>query len=138
MTTSLLVFTVDKPLPPNMAFDLTLIGATNATISNGVYTLPLIEPFDNGGITDASGNIVYWIFNCCETVAGSEVALSTWNAPDYLGVQDSAFRHNLDGTVNEANNRDVPWNLEFRTSDRSRPRCDTYVDLSGAGYAARF
>jgi hypothetical protein len=91
-----------------MAFDLTLIGATNATISNGVYTLPLIEPFDNGGITDASGNIVYWIFNCCETVAGSEVALSTWNAPDYLGVQDSAFRHNLDGTVNEANNRDVP------------------------------
>ena len=90
-----------------MAFDLTLIGATNATISNGVYTLPLIEPFDNGGITDASGNIVYWIFNCCETVAGSEVVLSTWNTPDYLGVRIRLSGTITDGPVNEANHRDV-------------------------------
>jgi len=52
-------FTVNNPLPLNMTFDLTSIGATNASISNGVFTIIL------GGIvtTDASGNIVGWDFN---------------------------------------------------------------------------
>ena len=34
-------FTVNKPLAADMNFALTSIGATNAIISNGVYTLPL-------------------------------------------------------------------------------------------------
>jgi hypothetical protein len=52
-------FTVNNLLAPNMTFTLTSIGATMATISNGVDTLGL------GGIvtTDASGNIVGWDFN---------------------------------------------------------------------------
>jgi VPDSG-CTERM motif len=52
-------FTVNNFLAPSMTFTLTSIGATMATISNGVYTLGL------GGIvtTDASGNIAGWDFN---------------------------------------------------------------------------
>jgi hypothetical protein len=52
-------FTVNNPLPLNMTFDLTSIGATNASISNGVFTLIL----DGIITTDASGNIVGWDFD---------------------------------------------------------------------------
>jgi hypothetical protein len=115
-----------------MTFNLTSIGATMATISNGVYILSL------GGIvtTDVSGNIVGWDFIEDELLPDlSIVRLDSFRDGAFGG--DAAHKFLLDETSRDAFNF-VSGNLEFRTSERSRPRCDTYLDLSGAGYAARF
>jgi hypothetical protein len=60
-------FTVNNLLAPSMTFNLTSIGATMATISNGVFTLSLNGLFETV-TTDASGNIVAWGLN-----AGAEL-----------------------------------------------------------------
>jgi hypothetical protein len=125
-------FTVNNLLAPSMTFNLTSIGATMAIISNGVYTLSL------GGIvtTDVSGNIVGWDFIEDELLPDlSIVRLDSFRDGAFGG--DAAHKFLLDETSRDAFNF-VSGNLEFRTSERSRPRCDTYLDLSGAGYAARF
>jgi hypothetical protein len=67
-------FTVNNPLPLDMTFDLTSIGASNASISNGVFTLIL----DGIVTTDASGNIVGWDFNVQTPPAVDIVRLSSF------------------------------------------------------------
>jgi hypothetical protein len=87
-------FTVNNLLAPSMTFNLALIGATMATISNGVYTLPL-----NGGIvtTDASGNIVGWDFSVDELLADlSIVRLESFRDGAFGG--DDAHKFLLDET----------------------------------------
>ena len=94
-------FTVNNLLAPSMTFDLMSIGATMATISNGVYTLPL-----SGGAlitTDASGNIVGWDFNEQETLADlSIVRLESFRDGAFGG--DAAHQFLLDETSHDAFN----------------------------------
>jgi hypothetical protein len=85
---------VNNLLAPSMTFNLASIGATSATISNGVYTLPLI-----GGIvtTDASGNIVGWDFSVDELLADlSIVRLESFRDGAFGG--DDAHKFLLDET----------------------------------------
>jgi hypothetical protein len=94
-------FTVNNLLAPSMTFDLTSIGATMKSISNGVYTLQDLLGFVT---TDASGNIVSWGLTDEELVSG--LALVRLESVDdiNIGVGDSARRFNLDETANEAFN----------------------------------
>ena len=100
-------FTVNNLLAPSMTFNLTSIGATMATISNGVYTLPL------GGIvtTDASGNIVGWDFNEQETLPDlSIVRLESFRDGAFGG--DAAHKFLLDETSFDAfNSVSGTWSL---------------------------
>jgi len=91
-------FTVNNLLAPSMTFNLTSIGAIMATISNGVYTLPL------GGAmitTDAFGNIAVWEFNSQELQPDlSIVRLQSFR--DGAFGSDEAHQFLLDMTQNQA------------------------------------
>ena len=88
------------------------IGATMATISNGVYTLPL-----SGGAlitTDASGNIVGWdILNEQETLADLSIVRLESSRDGAFGG-DAAHQFLLDETSHDAFNS-VSGRLEIRT-----------------------
>ena len=89
-------FTVDKPLPPNMAFDLTLIGRPMlplATVSTRCLLSSLSTTVESLMLLEIS-------------FIGFLMAAKRWPArkwrfqlqrPRLFGVQDLAFRHNLDG-----------------------------------------
>ncbi len=68
-------FTVNNLLAPSMTFNLTSIGATMATISNGVYTLPL------GGIVTTDGGDAAHKFLLDETSFDAFNSVSgTWSS----------------------------------------------------------
>jgi hypothetical protein len=86
-------FTVSGPLAPSMTFDLISIGATMATISNGVNTLPVIVGMVT---TDASGNIVAWALTTGDQLLpdGSLLILESDN-DSAVGVEDLAVENRL-------------------------------------------
>jgi hypothetical protein len=94
-------FTVNNPLAPNMTFNLTSIGATMATISNGVFTLPFL-----GGLvtTNAFGSIVEWAFGVDQLQPDlSIVRLESVNFGG-IGTEDDAHQFFLDESSFDASN----------------------------------
>jgi VPDSG-CTERM motif len=128
-------FTVNNLLAPNMTFDLTSIGATMRTISNGVYTLECL-----GFVTtDASGNIVSWGLTREDLVSGGAlVRLESVNDIN-LGIGDLARRFNLDMTQNAASNGvSGNWSSGPSVPDAGPTVMLLGVALTGLGLVRRY